>query len=65
MGPNEDYSLGDSPSDSSEKLLWRGGGHQYIYDFTEGGLFVIRHTFWQVTASHKEQMPPLMILVFF
>ena len=26
LGQNEDYSLGDSLSDSSEELLQRGGG---------------------------------------
>ena len=38
LGQNEDYSLGDSISDSSEKLLQRGRGEgQYMYDFSEGG----------------------------
>ena len=39
LGKNEDYSLGDTISDSSEGLLWRGKrGAQYIYinDFGEG-----------------------------
>ena len=31
LGQNEDCSLGDSISDSSEKLLQRGGGEDSIY----------------------------------
>ena len=42
------------------------GGSQYIYDFSEGELHAIKHTFWQkVAASHEEQRSPLMILVLF
>ena len=38
LGQNEDYSPGDSISDSSEKLLQRGGGKvRVLYDFSEGG----------------------------
>ena len=38
----------------------------YVYDISEGGIPVVKHTFWQkVAASHEEQMSPLMILVFF
>ena len=38
LGQNEDYSLGDSTSDSSEKLLQRGNWEgPYICDFGEGG----------------------------
>ena len=37
MGKNEDYSLGDSLSPSSEELLGRGrGGGQYVSDLGEG-----------------------------
>ena len=44
MWQNEDYSSGDSISDSSEKLLQRGGrGGQNIYDFREGGDHAIKH----------------------
>ena len=42
LGQNEDHSLGDSTSDSSEKLLQRGRGEsQYICDFDEGGVHVV------------------------
>ena len=38
LGQKEDYSPGDSISDSSEELLQRGGGKvSIIYDFSEGG----------------------------
>ena len=41
---NEDYSPGDSISDSSEKLLQRGGwGGQYICDSREGEDHAIKH----------------------
>ena len=44
LGQNEDYSPGDSISESSEKLLQRGGcGGQNIYDFREGGDHAIKH----------------------
>ena len=37
MRQNEDYSLGDNISDSSEKLLQRGWGEiGSTYDFSEG-----------------------------
>ena len=38
LGQNEDCSLGDSTSDSSEKLLHRGRGKVKIYGFGEGGV---------------------------
>ena len=42
LGQNEDSSLGNSISDSSEKILQRGrGGSQYIGDFGEGGIQAI------------------------
>ena len=68
MGQNEDYGPGNSISDSSEKLLWRGSGEgRYICDFGEGD----QHTFLQkavaslvkFTASHEEQVSPLMTLM--
>ena len=67
MGQNEKYRLGDSPSDTSEDLFQRGKlGGQYICDFSERGIYAIKHTFLQkVAASHEEQMSPLMILVLF
>ena len=44
---NEDYSLKDNISDSSEKLLQRGRGEgQYIVDFGEGGVHAIKHIFF-------------------
>ena len=47
FGANEDYSPGDSISDSSEKLLQRGRGEgQYICDFGEGEVHVIKHIFF-------------------
>ena len=46
LGQNEDYSLGDSISESSEKLLPRGMGEsQYMCDFSERGIHAIKHTF--------------------
>ena len=70
MGQNEDYSPGDSNSDSSEKLLQRGRGQegQYICDFGEGGVHAIIFQKFsaghvKVTASHEEQS--LMIFVVF
>ena len=64
---NEDYSLKDNISDSSEKLLQRGRGEgQYIVDFGEGGVHAIKHIFFfQVSACHKEQLSPWMTLVLF
>ena len=44
LGQNEDYSLGDSISDSSEELVQRGRGEgQYRCDFGEGGVHAIKH----------------------
>ena len=41
---NEDYSSGDSISDSSEKMLQRGRGEgQYICNFGERGVHAIKH----------------------
>ena len=38
LGQNKDFSLGDSTSDSSEKLLERVQGEgEYTCDFGEGG----------------------------
>ena len=75
LGQNEDYSLGNSVSDRSEEMLWRarGGGARSGYMwFWWRGIYTVRDTFWQrlaaspekVTASHEEQMSPLIILVF-
>ena len=66
LGQKEDYSLGDSISDSSGKLLWKGKGEVSIHVILVKGVHVVQHTFWQkVAASCKEQMSPLMILVLF
>lgn len=67
-GQNEDYSQGDGISKSSEKLLQRGRGRSvYICDFSEGGIHAIKHIQFlqRVATSHKEQVSPFMILVFF
>ena len=53
MRQNEEYSPGDSLSDSPEEVLHRGGGRSVYVILVKG----IHATFWQkVTASHKEQM---------
>ena len=65
LGQNEDYSPGDSFSDNCEELLWRGGGRS-LYVISMKRMLALKHTFWQtVTASHKEQISPLTILVLF
>ena len=75
-GQNEDCSPGDSISDSSEKLLQRGGGggeSQYICDFGGGEYMQSSTDFLQkvsaslleVIASHEEMMSPWRILVLF
>ena len=38
LGQNEDCSLGDSTSDSSERLLQRGRGEGQYIRFGEGGV---------------------------
>ena len=67
MGQYEGYSLGDSISDSSKKLLRRGSrGGQYLCDFGEGEIHAIKHIFLQtvsaglvkVTVSHERQTLP-------
>ena len=53
LGQNEDCSLGDSISDSSEKLLRGRREGQHICDFGEGGVHAIRYIFLgKVSASH-------------
>ena len=43
-GQNEDYSPGESSSDSSEKLLQRDSGEDgYKLAFGEGGIYAIKH----------------------
>ena len=56
----EDCSLGDSTSDSSEKLLQRGRGEgQHAHDFGEGVVHAIKHLpLPKYSASHQELMSP-------
>ena len=73
VGQNEDYSLGDSTSDSSEKLLQisRAEG-QHMKDFGEWEIHAIKHIFSQKVSTslvksllvNKESLP-WRILVFF
>ena len=42
-GQNEDFSLGDNTSDSSERLLQRGRGKVDICDFGKGRVHAIKH----------------------
>ena len=67
LGQYEVYSLGNSISDSSKKLLQRGKGEgQYLCDFGEGEIHAIKHIFLQavsaglvkVTVSHERQTLP-------
>ena len=52
LGQSEDYSLGDSISASSEKLLQRGRGKVRIYVILVKGEFIQLSThFLQVSAS--------------
>ena len=47
LGQNDDYSLWDSISDSSEKLLQRETGEgQYACDLGEGEVYAIKHIFF-------------------
>ena len=74
LGQNEDCSLGDSTSSSSEKLLQRGGEKFSVYvilvkgEYTQSSTYYLQKVFsslMKVTANHKEQIPPWRILVFF
>ena len=64
MRQNEDYSLRDSISDNSEKLLERGREEgQHICDFSGDGVHATKHIFFaeglmRVSASHEEQTSP-------
>ena len=71
-GKNEDYGLGDSTSESSEKLLQRGREEgKYICDFSEERIHKIKHSssssffFLKVSASLEEQPSLWRILVLF
>ena len=64
---NQDDSLGNNISDSSEKLLQREREDSIIYDFIED-VCVVRGLWrlWQrLAASHKELMSLLDILMVF
>ena len=67
MRQNEDCSPGESPSDSSEKLLHKGQGEVSIYAIFMGrSVHIVMSTFRRkVSASHEEQMLLLMILELF
>ena len=60
VAQNGDYSLGDSTSDRSERLLKRGSWGRSIYDILVKGEFnAIKHFFYKrVSASHEEPMSP-------
>ena len=67
-GQNEDYSLEHSISNGSEKLLQRRSREdQYIHEILVSGEYMQSsiYFFWQVTASHEEQMSPWRILMLF
>ena len=70
LGLNEDYSPGDSTSDSSKKLLqgvgWVGNGHICVI-LGEGGIHAIKHIYiyidfffflQKISASHEEHSSP-------
>ena len=49
---NEDCSPRDSNSESSENVLKRGREEsQYLCDFGEGGIHVIKHRFFQMVSA--------------
>ena len=54
---NEDYSLGDSISDSSEKLLQRGSGGRSIYMILVKGKFnSVKHLFYKKFSANYEEL---------
>ena len=62
----ENYSLGDSLSDSSDELLGRGKGRgQYTCDFGKGGHATKHTTQENVATSHEAQISQLIVLVLF
>ena len=58
LGQNEDYSLEDSISDSSEKLLQRGsGGRRSIYMILVKGEFnSVKHLFYKKFSANYEEL---------
>ena len=63
---NEDYSPGNSFSDSSEEQFWRGKERARMHSvgvFARGKQtkHVVKH--WKITASHKSRYLQLMVLV--
>ena len=60
LGQNEECSLGDSTSDSSEELLQRGCEEMVnICDFGEGTVHAIKNlSDKRFSGSHKELMSP-------
>ena len=67
MGKNEDYNLGGSISNNSEKLIHRGRGEVSVIHYLSGERYgAVEHMFWQkLAATRKEPMSLLMILVTF
>ena len=66
-GQNEDHMLGDSISESSEKLLQRSNEEgEYMHNFGERRIEAIKHIFFQkfsaslmkFSANHEEQSSP-------
>ena len=64
-GQNKNCSLGDSTSNSSERLLQRDNGVRSIYKILVKGMFsAIKFLLYKrFSASHKELMPPWRDLV--
>ena len=60
LGQNEDFSLGDSTSDSSEKLPQRSRGGRLIYvTLVKGDFSAIKHlSYKRFSASQEELMSP-------
>ena len=74
LGTNEDCSLGDSISDSSEEMLQKGRGKVGIYAVILKNEYLQSSTYFlpkvvtslvKVTASREKQTSPERILVIF
>ena len=60
----QDYSLGNSFSDDSERLFQRGRGGGRIYkSFLLKKKYIVEHQ--KITANHRNRHLKLMILVLF